>query len=282
MNRPSASLSRSLRELLASAPLAGAWAVALVLCLPLAVMALGALHPPGQLPPRGLEVWPRTPVLDAFREAHALVPFARGLANSALLGLLAVPLVLLSASGAGLALALSSGRTRRWLAALLLLLVMVPTTAVWIPRFLLFKGAGLVGTWVPVLAPALMGGSPLFVLLYAAAFRRLPRELFEAAQLEGVGPLAAWWQLALPLVRPTSASVALLTFTLFFGSFMDPLLYLDPEKDPTAPMLLRDLQLLGATHWPVLMAGALLVTLPVLLTFFGAQRTLLSPRPEAR
>jgi multiple sugar transport system permease protein len=261
--------------------LALAWLAVVALLAPLLVMALGALHAPGAPPPRGAELLrlPAEPGA-ALARAVALVPLGRALLYSTLLGLLAIPPVLLSASGAGLALALAGRRTRGWLAAGVLLVGMVPPAAVWVPRFLLFKEAGLVGTWAPVLAPALFGGSPLFVLLYAAAFRRLPPELFEAAQLEGVSAVSAWWRLALPQVRATSVAVALLAFALFFGNFVDPLLYLNPDTSPTAPMMLRELQLLGGTQWPVLMAGAVLVTAPTLLAFAGAQRTLVSPREE--
>jgi ABC-type glycerol-3-phosphate transport system permease component len=60
---------------------------------------------------------------------------------------------------------------------------------VWIPRFVLFGALNLVGTYAPLVAPALMGGSPLFVLLYVLAFRRIPPDLFEAARMEGIGPV---------------------------------------------------------------------------------------------
>lgn len=267
------------RWLLARTPQALAAALALVLALPLGALVLGALAQVGRPPPRGLALlvpWP--PSLEGFARALSLVPLARALLLSALLGGLAVPLAVGSAAGAGFALALSGPRARALLSAALLLLATVPPSALWLPRFLLFREAGLVGTWVPVLAPALLGGSPLLVLLFTAAFRRLPREQFEAAQLEGVGALRAWWRLALPQVRATTAAAALLAFTLFFGAFVEPLLFLDPRTTPTAPLTLRDLQLLGSTQWPVLMAGATLVALPALLAFTLAQRPLLSPR----
>ncbi|MCP3141633.1 carbohydrate ABC transporter permease [Pyxidicoccus xibeiensis] len=242
---------------------------------PLVVMLAGSLRPPGLPPPRGVELLPQGAGLAAYVATFELVPFARALFNSALLAALMVPLSVLTASWAGLALAQSSGWRWTTLAGTVLLLEMVPVTAVWLTRFAVFKVLGLTGTAVPLVAPALMGGSPLFVLLYAVAFRRLPPELFEAARLEGAGPLRLWRSIALPLVQPTTAAVALLAFILSWSNFIDPLLYLSGEDALTAPLALHALELLGSTQWPVLLAGAVVVTLPAVLAFLGAQRMFL-------
>lgn len=171
---------------------------------------------------------------------------------------------------------LMTGRRRKLLIGALLVLALVPVTAVWIPRFVMFDALNLVGTYVPLIAPALMGGSPLFVLLYFVALRRIPPELFEAARMEGVGTLRIWWSVALPLVKPTTTAIGLLALVLFWSNFIDPLLYLKSEKDLTAPPMLHQLELLGPTNWPVFLAGAVVVTLPVVVAFLIAQRFLWS------
>jgi multiple sugar transport system permease protein len=243
---------------------------------PLAVMLTGSLRPPGLPPPRGVELLPEGAGLAAYAATFQLVPFGRALLNSVLLAAVMVPLSVVTASWAGLALTQTSGWRWRTLAGAVLLLDMVPATAVWLTRFTVFKVLGLTGTAVPLVAPALMGGSPLFVLLYAVAFRRLPPELFEAARLEGAGPLRLWRSVALPLVRPTTAAVAMLAFGLSWSNFINPLLYLSGEDTLTAPLALHALELLGSTQWPVLLAGAVVVTLPAALAFLGAQRMFLA------
>ena len=115
-----------------------------------------------------------------------------------------------------------------------------------------------------------------FVLLYYVAMRRIPTEMLEAARLEGAGLLRIWWRVVMPLVKPTSAAIALLTVVLFWGNFIDPLLYLRREQQLTAPPMLHALELLGPTNWSVFLAGALVVTLPVALAFLVAQRFLLA------
>ncbi len=246
--------------------------VIVLFALPLVAMVVAPLRTPGQAPPRGLELIPENPSLQSFRDAFALVPLGSAIGNSLFVSLTALPLTLITASWAALALTLLEGRARAWLAGSLLLLAMVPVTAVWIPRFALFDALDLVGTHVPLIAPALMGGNPLFVLLYAVAMRRIPPELFEAARMEGAGLLRVWWRVVLPLVKPTTAAIALLTLVTFWSNFIDPLLYLRSERDLTAPPMIHTLELLGPTNWPVFLAGSLVVTLPVVLAFLLAQR----------
>lgn len=247
-------------------------AVGAAFALPLLLLLTGPLRAPGLPPPTRLQLWPDEPSLRALQQAFTLVPLSRALWNSVWVCALAVPLTWLTASWAALALRLARPRTRTLLIGVLLVLAMVPVTAIWIPRFLLFKQLGAVGTHLPLIAPALMGGSPLFVLLFWAAMRRIPDEQFEAARLEGAGPLRIWWRVAMPQLRASSAAVALLAVVLFWGNFIDPLLYLRRESQFTAPPMLHALELLGPTNWPVLLAGALVVTLPVAAAFAVAQR----------
>lgn len=249
-------------------------AVIALFALPVVLMLLGPLRPPGQPPPDGFELIPSNPGLQAFRDAFTLVPMGRALLNSMLVTAVAVPLTVLIASWGGLALTLLAGRLRLLLIGALLLLAMVPITAVWIPRFLLFDALGLIGTYVPLIAPALMGGSPLFVLLYHVAMRRIPMDVFDAARMEGAGLLRVWWRVALPLVKPTTTAIALLAVVMFWSNFIDPLLYLRSERDLTAPPMLHHLELLGSTNWSVFLAGALVVTVPVVVVFLVAQRFL--------
>jgi multiple sugar transport system permease protein len=246
--------------------------VIVIFALPLISMAVAPLRAPGQAPPQGLELLPQNPSLQSFRDAFGLVPLGRAIRNSVFVSLVAVPLTIVTASWGGLALTLLQGRARTLLALSLLLLAMVPVTAVWIPRFALFDALNLVGTHVPLIAPALMGGNPLFVLLYAVAMRRIPPELFEAARMEGAGILRVWWRVALPLVKPSTAAIALLAIVTFWSNFIDPLLYLTSEHDLTAPPMSHHLELLGPTNWPVFLAGSLVVTMPVVLSFLVAQR----------
>src|SRR5919108_2505447 len=244
------------------------WAVAVVVVsllflLPLLAMVGGSLRPQGLPPPRDIELFPPDPSLGAYRTAFAIAPLARSVLNSLLVAAISVPIAVLSASWGGFALAQLDGRARRRVFVFLLLVLMVPVSAVWLTRFAIFKNAGLTDTYVPLIAPAVMGGSPLFVLLYWLAFRRIPGDIVSAARLEGAGPWRVWRSVAMPLVRSTTIAVGLLAFALSWANFIDALLYLSTEELYTAPLVLRSLEQLGQTNWPVILSGAAVVTLPV-------------------
>jgi multiple sugar transport system permease protein len=250
----------------------GAAAVSILFLLPLVAMVAGSLRPQGLPPPRGLEFLPADPTLDGYRTAFDIVPLARSVLNSLLVATISVPITILSASWGGFALAQLDGRARRRALLFLLLVLMVPVSAVWLTRFAILKAAGLTDTYVPLIAPAVMGGSPLFVLLYWLAFRRIPADLVSAARLEGAGPWRVWRGVAMPLVRSTTIAVGLLAFSLSWANFIDPLLYLSTQELYTAPLVLRSLEQLGQTNWPVILSGAAVVTLPVAVTFAAALR----------
>lgn len=246
--------------------------VTLIFIFPLLSMLVAPLREPGLAPPRGLELFPSNPSLRSFSDAFSLVPLGRSLLNSLFVTVIAVPIAVVAASWAGLALTLIRGRLRVAIVAALVLIATVPVTAVWIPRFVLFDALHLVGTYVPLIAPALMGGSPLFVLFFAVAFNRIPKEIFEAAIMEGCGTLRLWWRVAMPLVRPTTAAITILAAITFWGNFIDPLLYLKAEKDLTAPLMIHSLDLLGPTNWPVFLAASLVITIPIIIAFIATQR----------
>ncbi len=240
--------------------------------LPLWFLAAGSLREPGTVPPRTPELLPSPLSVGAYPDAFELVDLGRYLLNSLAVAALTVPLAVLVASWAGFALLLLAGRTRLVLLAVSFAALMIPVTALLVPRFTLYRWLGLTDTWVPLVAPALLGLSPFYVLLFYWSFRRLPPELVEAARLEDVRPFTMWRRLAMPLVRPVTVAVALLAFIASWGNFLDPLVYLFDPDLYTLPLGLRSLAVLDRTNYPVLLAAAVAATAPVVLAFAVAQR----------
>jgi multiple sugar transport system permease protein len=152
-------------------------------------MLSGSLREPGTAPPRSPEFVPRPVSLTSYDRAFEFVDLARYAVNSLLVALLTVPAAVLVASWAGFAILLLAGRARAVLVGLSFVALMVPVTALLVPRFALYRWLGVTDTWVPLVAPALIGLSPFYVLLFYWSFRRLPSEMFEAAWLEGATPL---------------------------------------------------------------------------------------------
>lgn len=247
-------------------------ALAVAFLLPLWFMVSGSLREPGTAPPRSPELVPRPLSTASYGRAFDLVDLGRHAVNSLIVAALTVPLAVLVASWAGFALLLVGGRTRALLVGLSFASLMVPATALLVPRFALFRWLGLTDTWAPLVAPALLGLSPFYVLLFYWSFRRLPAELFEAARLEGMKPLAMWRRLGMPLIRPVTIAIALLAFIASWGNFLDPLIYLFNPDLYTLPLGLRSLEVLDRTNYPVLLAGAVFATAPVVAAFVVAQR----------
>ncbi len=246
--------------------------VSVVFLLPLAYMVSGSLRDPGQPPPRTPELVPAEPTVTSYERAVALVDLGRYALNSALVVALVVPLTLLVASWAGFAMARLPQRARALLVGMSLVSLMVPITALLVPRFALFSWLGLTNTYVPLVATALIGTSPFYVLLFYWAFRRIPGELYEACRLEGLPPLAVWWRVALPLVRPVTVAVGVLAGVVTWSNFLDPLIYLFDERLFTLPLGLRALAQLDRQDFPVLLAGAVIATAPVVSAFLFVQR----------
>jgi multiple sugar transport system permease protein len=254
----------------------GAAVVTVVFALPLVFMVSGSLREPGLPPPRTPELLPDPLGLGGYGRAFDLVDLGRYTVNSLAVAALVVPLSVLVASLAGFALLRLSRRTATALVAVSLVALMVPATALLVPRFALFRELGLTDTWAPLVAPALLGTSPLYVLVFAWAFRRLPPELYDACRLEGMTPLAVWRRVAMPLVKPVTVGVGVLAFVVSWGNFLDPLVYLYDPDLYTLPLGLRALAELDRTDMPVLLAGCVVATAPVIAVFLVAQRWFLN------
>ncbi|HVF53420.1 MAG TPA: carbohydrate ABC transporter permease [Actinomycetota bacterium] len=257
-------------------------AVLVLFMSPLLFMFLGSLRVPGLPPPEGFEFLP-----DPMRERNYLTVFEISemttfLRNSAVVVALAVPITVVVGSWAGFAIATASSVARRRMVAASLIALMIPLSALWVPRFVLFKWAGLTGNLGSLIAPALMATTPFYVLLFALSYARLPRSYFEVATLEGLSPLATWRTVAWPLTRPVAGAVAILAFVFHWSNLVDPLLYLSDAGTYTLPLGLRALQTFDPTNYPILLAASLIATVPPVVGFMVMQRAFFRHIVEVR
>jgi multiple sugar transport system permease protein len=246
--------------------------IAALFLTPLALMAVGSLRPPGLPPPDGLELWAGRAAYSNYDVVFDLIPMGRQLVNSLMVVLVAVPVTVVVASLAGFAIVTSSARRRRALIAWTVVIQMVPLTALWVPRFVIFEKLGLTDTLVPLVAPALMATSPLFVAVFALAYARLPKDVLAAARLDGWSPLDVWRKVAFPLARPAAGAVAVLAFAYHWANLIDPLIYLSDTDRYTVPLGLRSLQTLEPANFPFLLATGVIATIPAVLVFLMGQR----------
>jgi multiple sugar transport system permease protein len=249
--------------------------IATLFLLPLFWMVSASLRAPGLPPPRGIEWIPSPLTFSNYIRIFEILPFGRYFFNSLYISLIGVLLTLLTASWAGLGMSLLGKRARLRLLILAAILQIIPVTAVWLTRFLLFAWMSITNSRVSLLAPALVGTSPLFILLFYWTFRRVDRAMFETAELDGATLLQVWWHIALPLARPALMAVGMLSFLYYWNDFINPLLYLRSQSLFTLPVGLLQLQEMDKTNWPLLMAASVVMTVPVVIVFSALQRALL-------
>ncbi len=256
-------------------------ALAGLFLLPLLWAGLAALRPAGT--PLSAPLLAGRPTLDAFARLFDVILIWRFTANSLVVVALAVPLTLLTASWAGFAMArLPRPSQRRWVV-ISLMALMVPGVALWSSRFLIYSRLGIIDTVWALVAPAFMGSSPFYVLIFYRAFRRIPPAIYDAAQLDGADVLATWGRVALPIARPSAAAVAALTFVAYWGDSLSPLLYLRDVGNFTLPVGLQLVQQLGRSDYPLLMAGAVWATLaPLLLVVVAVAGLALAEKKRTR
>jgi len=244
--------------------------------LPLWWMLSASLRTPGLLPPREFEWLPADITFANYSRIFDILPFGQYFFNSFIVTFSGVALTLLSASWAGFGMSLLGKRARLRLLILSTILQMIPVTAFWLTRFLLFSKMGITNSHFALIAPALMGSNSLFILLFYWTFRRTDRAVFESAELDGANLMQTWWQIAMPLARPAIMAVGMLAFLFYWNDFINPLLYLRSQTLYTVSVGLLQLQEMDKTNWSLLMAASVMVTLPALIVFSVSQRTLLS------
>jgi len=218
-------------------------------------------------------VWiPIPPRLQNYLAVWDVLPFNRFLANTAVLTGLSTLGALLSCSVVAFGFARLRFRGRDFFFTLLLATMMLPSQVTLIPQFALFRWLGWLNSLKPLIVPAFFGNA-FYIFLLRQFFLGLPRELDEAALIDGAGTFDIFWRVILPLAKPALSTVAIFSFIFNWNDFFRPLIYL---TTPDKMTLAVGLQLLRGRHggdYNILMAGSTLAILPVMVVFFFTQKT---------
>jgi len=155
---------------------------------------------------------------------------------------------------------------------MLMTTLMLPYAVTLIPTFLIWSRLGLVNTFWPLIVPSWFGGHIFYIFLLRQFFRGIPRDLDEAAVIDGANPLQILWDIILPLSRPALISVVIFSSLNTWNDFLNPLIYLNDDRKFTLALGLAQFRGLYNSEWHLLMAASMLVVAPVLLLFIIAQR----------
>ncbi len=212
--------------------------------------------------------------IDVFRT----LPFARFLFNSLVISLSAVTGAVLTSSMAGYALARLPWKGKAYWFALLIASMMLPAQILLVPHFLTYQWLGWVDTYKPLIVPAWLGGGAFNIFLFRQFFRTIPRDVEEAALLDGATRWQCYWHVLLPIARPAVVTVAMLSFVYHWRSFMNPLIYLSDFQTFPVSLGLRMYQTLAGTWINQLMAASLIAVVPTILVMAIGQHWIMASR----
>ncbi|WP_329320219.1 carbohydrate ABC transporter permease [Streptomyces sp. NBC_01262] len=255
----------------------GALALLAVVLYPV-VWVIGASLKPGDQIIGSLQLLPGHPIAANYRrltEGIADIPIYSFFVNSLFVALGSVIGVLFSCSLAAYAFARIRFAGRNLLFTLMIGTLLLPYHVLIIPQYVLFQKLGLINTYVPLLLGKYLAVDAFFVFLMVQFMRNLPRELDEAARLDGCGHLRIYWSIVLPLCRPALITSAIFTFIWSWNDFLGPLLYLnEPEKYTVSLGLKMFIDQDSIADYGGMVAMSLAALVPVLLFFLAFQRYL--------
>ena len=219
---------------------------------------------------------PENPQWSNYAKVFQAVPFARWMFNSFLIVAITIPGTIITATMTAYSFARFNFVGKNVWFVLLLGTMMIPSTVTVIPQYLLFFKMKLINTYVPLTIGAWLGGGAFMVFLLRQFIMSIPRDLDEAATIDGAGPFKILWSVIVPLMKPVLSTVAILQFLTEWNDFFGPFIYLNRINLYTAAVGLRTFQTFPMeTTDPrdhLLMAGAAIMTVPVLILFASAQR----------
>ncbi len=246
-------------------------AIALIMLLPLLWLVSTSFKSPTenifQFPP---QFFPESPTFENFIRVWETSPFGRYFFNSTLIAVITVASNLLLCSLAAYPLARLNFKGRELLFSLVVSTILIPFQIVMIPLYILTVRLGLTNTYLGVIFPSIASAFGIFLM--RQAFQSVPKELEEAARIDGCSELGIWWHIMIPSVRPALVTLAIFVFIGSWSDFLWPLLILDRPEYYTLPLGVARLAGSFSLDWRLIAAGSVISIAPIILFFVTAQR----------
>jgi raffinose/stachyose/melibiose transport system permease protein len=249
--------------------------VLLVIIVPLSFSVIGGFRSNAQLAadPVGLpDPW----VWTNYQRALTDSSFYGWVKNSVLIALITTALVLPAASLAAFVIARYKFRGRELVFALFTLGLLFPVAVAILPLFITLRQTGLLNNPLGIALPQAAFGLPLSIVILRPFFRSIPRDLEDAAAIDGCGPFRFYWSVMLPLSRPVLSTIAVLTIVGSWNAFLLPLLILIDPGQWTLPLGINNISAQYVTDTAAILAYTTLAMIPALIFYFIAQRQIVS------
>ncbi len=221
-------------------------------------------------------LWPSEPRWENYADVFRIAPFLRFIGNTIFITAFAMIGQILSASAVAYGFSRFRFPGRETLFFVVLSTMMLPWQVTIVPTFLLFRYLGWINTYLPLIVPSFFGGGAFYIFLLRQFFTTIPRDLDEAAKIDGASSVRVFWSIILPLSKPAIATVAIFAFIEHWNEFIGPLIYLNsPDKFTVSIGLRYFVSSAFENNQPrdaILMAASLIVATPPLVLFFSAQK----------
>jgi putative chitobiose transport system permease protein len=245
--------------------------IALLMLFPLLWLLSTSLKSPTedifQFPPQLL---PSQPTFNNFVRVWQTNPFGRYLFNSTLIAVLTVGLNLLFCALAAYPLARLEFRGREIIFTAIVTTIMIPFQIVMIPLYILTVQLGMKNSYLGIIFPAIASAFGIFLL--RQAFQGVPKELEEAARIDGCSELGIWWNVMIPAIRPALVTLAIFVFIGSWSDFLWPLIVIDKPEFYTLPLGVAMLAGTFSLDWRLIAAGSIISIAPILVLFLFLQR----------
>ena len=216
------------------------------------------------------QLLPSQPTLGNFKTVWDTYPFGQYLTNSAIVAVLSVGLNLLFCALAAYPLARLNFRGRELIFSLIVATIIIPFQIVMIPLYIMAVNLGSRNSYLGIILPNIATAFGIFLL--RQAFKGVPKELEEAARIDGCSELGIWWHIMIPAIRPALVTLAIFVFIGSWSDFLWPLIVLDRPEYYTLPLGVANLAGTFSLDWRLVAAGSVISIAPVLLLFMFLQK----------
>ena len=218
-------------------------------------------------------VWIPNPIkFENYSEALTILPFARYFVNTVIIVVFSVVGAVLTSSLCAFSFARMRWPLRNVIFGMILSSMMLPYAVTLIPTFIGWKFIGGIDTFLPLIIPAWFGGGAFNIFLLRQFYMTIPRELDEAAAIDGASHFRIYAQIILPLTKPALIVVGLFAFLFYWNDFLGPLVYLNSEENYTLALGLQLFRGMYNSQWHLMMAASTVVVFPAILVFLLGQK----------
>jgi len=248
---------------------------ALIMLAPFYFMFVFATHTRTEIFSMPPPLWFGSALLENMNILTEKIPFWKNLGWSLYVAIASTVLTLLFCSMAGYAFALMEFKFKNFLFAWVIGTMLIPSFMNMIPTFMVMDLLGWIDEHRALYLPGAAGAFGIFLMRQFAS-TAIPKELIEAARMDGCGEFAIYWRIVLPLLKPALGTLGLVTFIGSWNNFIGPLIVMRTADNYTLPLALRSLQSPVNTEWGALMTGSAIATIPLMILFAISSRQLIA------